>query len=200
MKNSKIKAPRGWNELQLGWLIASTDDDVMNILFENPTETEIALFRISALCGVSIDDVSKAGISTLKRLANELAWLSKKPLVANEIKPVKSVRVNGQLLGMLDPFSRDSIDKFITIDKIKQEEDLLVRIQNGESSAMLRLLSLCCHFLGSPYDSSEEAISERERLLRKITVTEAVGLCNFFLTRWTQYKTSLLPFGRNHLY
>lgn len=189
-KSNKYHLPRNWSEITLGQMVAFQDETQLNLYFPDADEHERSVYEVACLTGLPLVIVMAMKNSDFQALKASFAWTNELP---KDIPRISSVRLNGTKYGMKQEFTDEQIGKYVSFHVRNELEDLSNRYMRNEFSAVLRILAIVCHEIGSPYVDTQSRLSEREDVLRKISVVQALGLLDFFLLHYTKStKTSPL--------
>lgn len=170
--------PRSWDDIALGTLVDMQDDSTLLDISDEPTETERLVFLLARLTNLPPAVIMELPGGKFGDLVSALSFVNQLP---ENVAKISSVRVNGTKYGIENPFERAQLSKYATWERMENEGGLVGRIAENDFAALLRLLSIVCHELGTNYIDSDAAIEDRAQALRQISVVQAFGLLDFFL-------------------
>ncbi len=188
-KSNRYRIPRNWNEVTLGQMVDFQDETQLNMYFPDADEHERFAYEVACLSGLPLEIVLAMKGSDFQALKASFAWTNTLP----KVPQISSVRVNGTKYGIKQEFTEEQIGKYVSFHIRNELEDLQNRYLRNDFSAVLRMLAIVCHELGTHYVDTQVRLSEREDVMRKISVVQALGLLDFFLLHYTKLtKTSPL--------
>jgi hypothetical protein len=157
--------------------------------FLDADEHERSIYEVACLSGLPLEIVLAMKVPDFVALRASFEWTNQLP----KVPQISSVRVNGTKYGIKQEFTEEQIGKYVSFHIRSELEDLQNRYLRNDFSAVLRMLAIVCHELGTNYVDTQVRLSEREDVMRKISVVQALGLLDFFLLHYTRLnKTSPL--------
>ena len=188
-KSNRYHIPRNWNEITLGQMVDFQDETQLNMYFPDADEHETSVYHVAVLSGLPLEIVLAMKVPDFVALRASFAWTNQLP----KVPQISSVRVNGTKYGIKQEFTEEQIGKYVSFHIRNELEDLQNRYLRNDFSSVLRMLAIVCHELGTHYVDTQVRLSEREDVMRKISVVQALGLLDFFLLHYTRLnKTSPL--------
>ena len=170
--------PRSWDDITLGTLVDMQDDTTLLAVSDEPTAMDKLVFILAHATNLPTAVIMELPELDFADLVEALTFIHRLP---ENVAKISSVRVNGTKYGIENPFERAQLSKYATWERLENEGGLVGKIAENDFAALLRLLSIVCHELGTNYIDSDAAIEDRAQALRQISVVQALGLLDFFL-------------------